>query len=98
MCVFALERRVRDEPVVARSHLEALMRDLCDAHRLPRPEVSTLVDGSEAAPSGRRPAHRQTDAHETHGFAMDVGHVPARARPRPSAAAGRSGPRSAPAT
>ena len=38
---------VHYEPPLTRSELEALMRDLCDAHGIPRPEVNVLVDGLE---------------------------------------------------
>jgi very-short-patch-repair endonuclease/predicted transcriptional regulator of viral defense system len=39
--------RIHDEPSLTRQELEALMLDLCDAHRMQRPEVNVLVDGLE---------------------------------------------------
>jgi len=45
-----LARIVRDvhyEPQLTRSELEALMRDLCDAHGIERSEVNVIVEGKE---------------------------------------------------
>ena len=59
---------IHDEPTLTRSELENLMRDLCDAHALPRPEVNVLVEGAEVDFLWR--AQRlvvETDGHETHG-------------------------------
>lgn len=59
---------IHDEPALTRSQLEALMRDLCDAHRLRRPEVNSIVDGYEVDLFWR--AERlmiETDGHDTHG-------------------------------
>jgi hypothetical protein len=56
------------EPVLTRSELEGLMRDLCDAHGLPRPLVNSMVDGSEVDFFWRaRRLVVETDGHETHG-------------------------------
>jgi len=38
---------IHAEPPLTRSALEALMRDLCDAHGLPRPEVNARLEGTE---------------------------------------------------
>ena len=59
---------VHDEPALTRSELEARMRDLCDAHGIPRPEVNTLVDGDEVdfLWRGQR-LIVETDGHATHG-------------------------------
>jgi very-short-patch-repair endonuclease/predicted transcriptional regulator of viral defense system len=59
---------IQDEPPLTRSELEALMRDLCDAHDLSRPAVNMIVEGSEVDFFWR--AERlivETDGHETHG-------------------------------
>ena len=59
---------LHDEPHVTRSGLEALMRDLCDAHRIPPPDVNAIVDGTEVDFLWR--AQRlivETDGHEHHG-------------------------------
>jgi len=59
---------VHDEPPLTRSELEALMRDLCDANAIRRPEVNVRVEGSEVDFFWR--AERlivETDGHETHG-------------------------------
>ena len=59
---------VHDEPPLTRSELEALMRDLCDANTIRRPEVNVRVEGSEVDFFWR--AERlvvETDGHETHG-------------------------------
>ncbi len=59
---------VHDEPRITRSELEALMRDLCDAHRIARPEVNARVEGCEVDFLWRE--HRlivETDGHEHHG-------------------------------
>jgi very-short-patch-repair endonuclease len=59
---------IHDEPTLTRSQLENLMRDLCDAHRIPRPQVNVIVDGKEVDFFWR--AQRlivETDGHETHG-------------------------------
>ena len=59
---------IHDEPPVTRSQLEALMRDLCDAHAIRRPEVNVVVEGIEVDFFWR--AQRlvvETDGHETHG-------------------------------
>ena len=59
---------IHDEPPVTRSQLAALMRDLCDAHAIPRPEVNVVVEGIEVDFFWR--AQRlvvETDGHETHG-------------------------------
>ena len=56
-----------DEPPLTRSDLEALMRDLCDAHAIPRPEVNAWIEGAEVDFFWR--AQRlvvETDGHETH--------------------------------
>jgi hypothetical protein len=57
-----------DEPPLTRSQLEALMRDLCAAHDIPRPEVNAQIEGVEVDFFWR--AQRlivETDGHETHG-------------------------------
>jgi len=59
---------IHNEPPITRSHLEALMRDLCDQHGLPRPEVNSMVEGEEVDFFWR--AQRlivETDGHATHG-------------------------------
>ncbi|HVF79861.1 MAG TPA: hypothetical protein VNA28_16315 [Solirubrobacteraceae bacterium] len=59
---------IHDEPPLTRSQLEARMRDLCDAHDIPRPEVNAQIAGVEVDFFWR--AHRlavETDGHETHG-------------------------------
>lgn len=59
---------IHDEPILTRSDLEGLMRDLCDGHRLPRPAVNAIVAGEEV--DFHWPAHRlivETDGHEDHG-------------------------------
>jgi hypothetical protein len=38
---------VHDEPRLSRSDLEGLMRDLCDAYGIDRPEVNVMVEGVE---------------------------------------------------
>ncbi|HEV2786079.1 MAG TPA: DUF559 domain-containing protein [Solirubrobacteraceae bacterium] len=59
---------IHDDPAPTRSELEARMRDLCEAHLIPRPEVNTMVDGDEVDFLWR--AARlivETDGHATHG-------------------------------
>ncbi|MGH2897184.1 MAG: DUF559 domain-containing protein [Solirubrobacteraceae bacterium] len=59
---------IANEPPLTRSHLEALMRDLCDAHAIERPAVNALVDGREVDFLWRRERLVvETDGHETHG-------------------------------
>ena len=38
---------IHDEPSLTRRELEAIMLDLCDTHRIERPQVNVLVDGLE---------------------------------------------------
>ncbi len=68
--------RIHDEPSLTRRELEALMLDLCAAHRIERPEVNVLIDGIEVDFLWR--THRlvvETDGREWHetpqGFARD---------------------------
>lgn len=59
---------IHHDPPLTRSDLEGLIRDLCDAHGLPRPEVNVFVEGVEVDFLWR--AQRlivETDGHETHG-------------------------------
>jgi hypothetical protein len=57
-----------DEPPLTRSDLEGLMRDLCDAHGLPRPQVNAVVEGEEVDFLWRdQRLIVETDGHETHG-------------------------------
>jgi hypothetical protein len=59
---------IHDDPPMTRSELEAMMRDLCDGHGLPRPEVNVHVAGPEVDFFWR--AQRlivETDGHEDHG-------------------------------
>ncbi len=59
---------IHDEPAITRSDLEGLMRDLCDAAGIPRPEVNSIVEGDEVDFFWR--AQRvivETDGHATHG-------------------------------
>ncbi|MGH2943914.1 MAG: DUF559 domain-containing protein [Solirubrobacteraceae bacterium] len=59
---------IHDEPRLTRSALESLMRDICDAHRIERPEVNAIVEGEEVDFLWR--AQRlivETDGHEHHG-------------------------------
>lgn len=59
---------IHHEPAVTRSKLEDLMRDLCDAHGLPRPEVNALVGGEEVDFLWRaRRLIVETDGHADHG-------------------------------
>ena len=59
---------MHDEPALTRSDLEGPMRDLCDAHGLPRPEVNAIVEGEEVDFLWRdRRLIVETDGHETHG-------------------------------
>ncbi len=63
-----LVEAIHDEPPLTRSELEAFMRDLCDAHNIPRPEVNVHVEGLEVDFLWR--AQRlivETDGHEDHG-------------------------------
>jgi very-short-patch-repair endonuclease len=60
--------RIHAEPSLTRRELEALMLDLCDAHRIERPEVNVLVEGLEVDFLWR--AQRvivETDGLEDHG-------------------------------
>jgi len=41
----ALVARLDDEPQPTRSELEAVFKDLCDAHSLPRPEINARIEG-----------------------------------------------------
>ncbi len=67
----ALERIVStidDEPTITRSDLEGLMRDLCDAAGIPRPQVNALVEGDEVDFFWREQRLIvETDGHATHG-------------------------------
>lgn len=67
----ALERiitTIHDEPSITRSDLEALMRDLCDAAGLPRPELNAIVEGDEVDFFWREQRLIvETDGHATHG-------------------------------
>ena len=59
---------MHDEPALTRSAREGLMRDLCDAHGVPRPAVNAIVDGREV--DFHWAAERlivETDGHEDHG-------------------------------
>ena len=59
---------LHDEPPLTRSELEALMRDLCDAQAIPRPEVNAILEGEEVDflwRSSRLVV--ETDGHESHG-------------------------------
>jgi len=59
---------IHHEPPLTRSDLEGLMRDLCDAQRLPRPEVNTFVEGAEVDFVWRpRRLVVETDGQESHG-------------------------------
>jgi very-short-patch-repair endonuclease len=64
----AIVAEIHHEPSLTRRELEALMLDLCDAHRIERPEVNVLVDGLEVDFLWR--AQRlivETDGREDHG-------------------------------
>jgi hypothetical protein len=59
---------IHHEPPLTRSNLEGLMRDLCDEHALPRPEVNAMVEGEEVDFFWRaRRLIVETDGHESHG-------------------------------
>ena len=59
---------LHDEPPLTRSDLEGLMRDICDVHGIPRPEVNAIVEGDEVDFHWRRERLIvETDGHETHG-------------------------------
>ena len=59
---------IHHEPAITRSDLEALMRDLCDAARIPRPEVNAIVEGDEADFLWRdQRLIVEADGHATHG-------------------------------
>ncbi len=70
---------IHDEPAVTRSKLEGRMRDLCDAHGIPRPEVNVLVEGLEVDFFWRpQKLIVETDGHETHGTRTAFEHDRAR--------------------
>ena len=59
---------IHDEPAITRSDLEALMRDLCDAAGIPRPQVNMIVEGEEVDFVWREQRLIvETDGHATHG-------------------------------
>lgn len=59
---------IHDEPALTRSELEALMRDVCDAHGIERPEVNATVDCYEVDFLWRsRRLIVETDSHKHHG-------------------------------
>ena len=59
---------VHDEPVLTRSQLEALMRDLCAVHGIEPPEVNARVEGHEVDFLWRsRRLIVETDGHAHHG-------------------------------
>ncbi|HVF79505.1 MAG TPA: DUF559 domain-containing protein [Solirubrobacteraceae bacterium] len=59
---------IHHDPAITRSGLEALMRDLCDATGLPRPEGNVIVEGEEVDFFWcERRLIVETDGHETHG-------------------------------
>lgn len=60
--------QIHDEPRLTRSELEGLMRDLCDASRIARPEVNVMVEGVEVDFFWRvRRLIVETDGREWHG-------------------------------
>lgn len=64
----SLVARIHDDPPLTRSDLESMMRDLCDAHGLPRPEVNVRIDGAEVDFLWREQRLIvETDGYETHG-------------------------------
>ena len=68
-----------DEPRLTRSELEARMRDLCDAHHIPRPQSNAIVDAMEVDFLWR--AQRlvvETDGHAHHGTRSAFEHDRAR--------------------
>lgn len=59
---------IHDEPPLTRSELEALMRDVCDAQGIERPEVNVMVDSYEVDFLWRsRRLIVETDSHKHHG-------------------------------
>jgi hypothetical protein len=59
---------IHDEPVLTRSQLEALMRDMCAAHGIEPPEVNSRVEGYEVDFLWRsRRLIVETDGHAHHG-------------------------------
>jgi len=63
----AVLARYHPGTVDTRSVLEELVIELCDAHRLPRPHVNTVVDGRDATSAGRMcgSSPRPTPTHGT---------------------------------